>query len=64
MAPIDPHWLEQFGAAMKHYFAIEIADLGLSETELSGFVDLSPKDAALAFGEDYGVQRVDIDWLR
>jgi len=64
MATIDSRWLEQFGAAMKHYFAIEVADLGLSETELSWFVDLSPENAALAFGEDYDVQRVDIDWLR
>lgn len=35
---------------------------GLTDTELSRYADLEPKEAALQFGEDYDLDRVDQGW--
>ncbi|ALJ29435.1 hypothetical protein AOT14_30870 [Stenotrophomonas acidaminiphila] len=60
---VDARWLQDFDAAMKRYFLIDHADAGMDEIELARYVDLRPHVAALQYGEDYDLQRVDIDWL-
>ena len=64
MTTIDSEWLHKFDDAMKQLFAIDHNDVGMDEQMLSCYADLSPREAALYFGEDYDLQRVDIDWLR
>ncbi len=60
---IDPNWLQDFDATMRRYFLIDHVDAGMGETELARYTDLLPYDAALQYGEDYDLQRVDVDWM-
>ncbi len=60
---IDPSWLQDFDTAMKRHFLIDHADAGMGEEELARYADLRPHDAALQYGEDYDLQRVDVDWM-
>jgi hypothetical protein len=63
MRLIHAEWLRAFDANVKQLLGIDRRDVGLSDEQLSRCADLLPRDAALQFGEDYDVQRVDIDWL-
>lgn len=63
MSAVDSGWLCAFDNAMKRCFLIDHADAGMSEEVLLRYVDLAPREAALQFGEDYDLQRTDIDWL-
>lgn len=62
MKTITATWRDAFNAALQSHFAITIEDAGLSDTELSRYADLEPKAAALQFGEDYDLDRVDQGW--
>jgi len=63
MDSISPAWLSDFDAAMIRYFLIDHADAGMGEAELLRYADLPPQAAALQFGEDYELRRVDVDWV-
>ncbi len=62
MNTVDCSWLCKFDDAMKMLFAIDHDDAGMSDEVLLRYTDLSPREAALQFGEDYDLQRVDISW--
>ncbi len=62
MTTITATWRDAFNAALQSHFAITIEDAGLSDAELARYVDLEPKAAALQFGEDYELDRVDQSW--
>ena len=62
MSKVDHTWLSKLDDAMKVLFAIDHDDAGMSEEVLLCYADLSPREAALQFGEDYDLQRVDIGW--
>lgn len=62
MNSISPAWLRDFDAAMIRYFLINHEDAGMDEAVLFRYADLPPQAAALQFGEDYELQRVDADW--
>lgn len=62
MSEVDHSWLCGFDDAMKKLFAIDHGDAGMSEEVLLRYADLAPREAALQFGEDYDLQRVDINW--
>lgn len=62
MSTVDHSWLCRFDDAMKELFAIDHDDAGMSEEVLLRYADLEPREAALQFGEDYDLQRVDINW--
>jgi len=62
MNRIDADWLREFDEAMLCFFAIDHADAGMDERELSWYADLPPSDAALAYGQDFGLCRVDSFW--
>ena len=62
MTTITATWRDAFNAALQSHFAITIGDAGLTDTELSRYADLEPKEAALQFGEDYVLDRVDQGW--
>ena len=59
MTTITATWRDAFNAALQSHFAITIEDAGLTDTELSRYADLEPKEAALQFGDDYDLDRVD-----
>lgn len=63
MNPISPAWLSDFDAAMIRYFLIDYVDAGMDEAVLLRYADLPPQAAALQFGEDYELQRVDVGWV-
>lgn len=62
MKIINAQWRNDFNAALQTHFAITTDDAGLTDTELSRYADLEPKAAALQFGEDYDLDRVDQGW--
>jgi hypothetical protein len=62
MNRIDVDWLRVFDEAMVCYFAIDHADAGMDERELSWYADLPPDDAALAYGQDFDLCRIDTFW--
>ncbi|HEL4111035.1 TPA: hypothetical protein UM343_001162 [Stenotrophomonas maltophilia] len=45
-----------------HLFAIDHNDAGMDETLLDCYADLPPREAALAFGSDYDLERDDALW--
>jgi len=62
MTKIDGDWLEAFDEAMLGFFAIDHADAGMDQYLLGCYSDLPAREAALAFGEDYELYRVDTFW--
>jgi hypothetical protein len=62
MAEIDSDWLRDFDEAMLGFFAIDHAEAGMDEKELGWYADLPAKDAALAYGQDFELCRVDTFW--
>jgi hypothetical protein len=59
---IDPTWLHDFDAAMKKFFAIDHVDAGMDCSILARYSDLPAQEAAMQFGEDYDLQRIDTGW--
>ena len=64
MTKIDSEWLRAFDEALLALFAIDHSDAGMDEFLLGCYADLPPRDAALAFGEDYDLDRDDALWPR
>lgn len=62
MSAVDSSWLCTFDDAMRKLFAIDHDDAGMSEEVILRYADLPPHEAALQFGEDYDLRRIDIDW--
>jgi hypothetical protein len=52
-------WILAFDTALMRCFAIDHRDAGLTDTDLARYSDLPPEQAALQFGEDYDLDRVD-----
>ena len=55
-------WLAQFDAALERHFAINHIDAGMDAQQLARYRDLEPEEAALTFGLDYDLDRVDGPW--
>jgi len=64
MTMIDAEWLRAFDCELRHLFAIDHNDAGVGEHLLSLYADLPPREAALAFGSDYDLERDDALWPR
>jgi len=64
MTRIDGDWLEAFDEAMLGFFAIDHADAGMDQCLLECYSDLPAREAALAFGEECELSRVDRFWPR
>jgi hypothetical protein len=62
MTSISATWRDAFNAALQAHFAITTDDAGLTDTDLARYFDLPPEQAALQFGEDYDLDRVDQGW--
>lgn len=64
MLPINPAWLAAFDAELRCLFAIDHQDAGIDASVLGSYADLPPREAALAFGSDYDLERDDAVWPR
>jgi len=64
MTKIDAAWLDAFDKELLHLFAIDHRDAGMDEYLLGCYADLPPREAALAFGSDYDLERDDALWPR
>ncbi|HEL3832259.1 TPA: hypothetical protein UMX25_001299 [Stenotrophomonas maltophilia] len=64
MTKIDPAWLEAFDKELLHLFAIDHSDAGLDELLPRCYSNLPAREAELAFGDDYGLDRDDALWPR
>ena len=64
MTTIDTAWLEAFDKELLYLFAIDHSDAGMDEYLLGCYADLPPREAALAFGSDYDLERDDALWPR
>lgn len=62
MTSFNAQWRNGFNTALQAHFAITINDAGLTDTDLARYSDLPPEQAALQFGEDYDLDRVDRGW--
>ena len=62
MSRIERDWLEAFDEAMLSFFAIDHADAGMDQCLLECYSHLPAREAALAFGENYELSRVDTFW--
>lgn len=63
MQDIDPKWLHDFDDALRKHLALDRAGAGITDEVLARYADLPPRDAVLQYGEDYDLQRTDLDWL-
>jgi len=52
-------WLNSFDEHLKKFFGIDHHDAGLSDEHLLRYTDLEPREAALVYGEDYDLDRID-----
>ncbi|MCW2068347.1 UNVERIFIED_ORG: hypothetical protein M2420_003718 [Stenotrophomonas maltophilia] len=59
MARIDAEWLDAFDKELRYLFSIDHGDAGMDEHQLACYADLPPREAALAFGSDYYLERDD-----
>ena len=64
MTRIDPTWLAALDKELLYLFAIDHSDAGMDEYLLGCYADLPPREAALAFGSDYDLERDDALWPR
>lgn len=62
MLQIDRDWLQDFDEAMLGLYAIDHAEAGMDGKELEWYCDLPAREAALAYGEDFDLCRVDTFW--
>ena len=62
MTSINAQWRNGFNTTLQSHYAITINDAGLTDTDLARYSDLPPEQAALQFGEDYDLDRVDRGW--
>ncbi|WP_317213673.1 hypothetical protein [Stenotrophomonas sp. C3(2023)] len=62
MFEVDPEWLGAFDAALQELFAIDHVDAGLDSRLISLYSDRAPREAAMAYGDDYDLDRVDTFW--
>ena len=62
MTTTDAEWLRAFDCELRDLFAIDHNDAGVDECLLSLYADLPPRDAALAFGNDYDLARTPLLW--
>lgn len=56
---VPESWLVAFGKHLLKLFGINHVDAGLDDERMLAYIDLEPREAALVFGEDYGLDPVD-----
>ncbi|KAA8996517.1 hypothetical protein FJU31_12895 [Stenotrophomonas cyclobalanopsidis] len=62
MTPIDAEWLEDFDHALLSLFATTRREAGINAYLLGCYADLEPREAAMAYGNDYDLARTPLLW--
>ena len=62
MNAMTTEWISAFDSAMLHLYGIDLEDAGVDKKTLARYGDLMPSDAALAYGADYDLDRLDALW--
>lgn len=62
MNTIDADWLEELNDAMRSLFALKAQDPELDLRLLISYYDLEPREAAVAIGNDYDLDRSEAIW--
>ncbi|WP_256644148.1 hypothetical protein [Stenotrophomonas sp. 9(2022)] len=62
MTTIDAEWLEDFDRALLSLFAISHGEAGMDAYMLGCYADLEPREAAMAYGNDYDLARTPLLW--
>jgi len=62
MTPIDADWLEDFDHALLSLFATTRREAGINAYLLGCYADLEPREAAMAYGNDYDLARTPLLW--
>lgn len=62
MKSIEARWLRDFDHYMINFYAIDHVDAGMNPVDLRRYSDLDPREAALVYGQDYDLCRVDSIW--
>lgn len=60
MTPIDAEWLEDFDHALLSLFATNHREAGMDAYLLGWYADLEPREAAMAYGNDYDLARTPV----
>lgn len=56
-------WRDCFYAQIKTLFGMTVEDVSMSNTDLEHYMDLEPREAALVYGEENGLDRIDRGWF-
>ena len=56
---VSENWLAAFDEHLLKLFGINHVDAGLDDERMLAYTDLEPREAAIVFGEDYGLDPVD-----
>lgn len=59
---IDQFWKEIFDANLRKFFGIDLSEAGLNDADLELYQDLAPREAALVYGEENDLARIDRGW--
>ena len=55
-------WHSDFDGFMKQFWGMDSQDAGMDAQQLNRYRDLDAKEAALTFGDDYDLDRIDRGW--
>lgn len=53
------NWRECFYAQLRTLYGMSVEDVCMSDADLEHYMDLEPREAALVYGEDNGLDRID-----
>lgn len=56
-------WVTAFSRECQGLWGLTLKDTGLSDEELAEYMDLDPEEAALVWGEDNNLVRIDRGWF-
>lgn len=55
-------WRDCFYAQIKTLYGMSIEDVGMSNADLEHYMDLEPREAAMVYGEEHDLTRIDRGW--
>ena len=56
-------WRDCFYAQLKTLFGINASDVNMTNADLEHYQDLEPREAALVYGEENDLTRIDRGWF-
>lgn len=56
-------WLSDFDGFLQQFYGIDVLDAGVSEEQLIPYRCVPAREAALEYGEEYDLDRIDRGWF-